>query len=211
MSSLRLARQPLACLCFERKHIDMDSTLVVQTTPILQEGLGTPTPKFFHHVRRYPWDEIESCPANSNAMARNAWVAFLCCLKNFVDTMHKFRTGECMYVIVAIAVSGDGMISSLFLMKCLCTAWIGSKGASWRGIQTSSPRPFWVLDYNRWRLQVPFSAVDSAMWANVACRCGSNFFRSCVGGKISPLRSSDINNVDNTFVNRKKKVKGRTT
>ena len=81
------------------------------------------------------------------------------------------------------------LMSSLFLIKCLCRAWIGSKGASWQGIQMLSPHPFWVLDHGRWRLHAPFAAVDSAMFAKVAYRCGLNFLGSWIGGKTLPLQS----------------------
>ena len=80
-------------------------------------------------------------------------------------------------------------ISSLFLTKCLCDVWMGSKGGSCQGIQMSSPCAFWVLDQGRWRLHALLLDVDSAMFANVAWQVLSNFQLSWVVGNNSPMRN----------------------
>lgn len=55
------------------------------------------------------------------------------------------------------------LLCSLFFMKCLWIACIGSSGASWWGIQMSSPRAFCVLDQRRCKMHAPFCEVDSVM------------------------------------------------
>ena len=74
----------------------------------------------------------------------------------------------------------------LFFTKCLWMAWIGSSGASWQGIQILSPYAFWIFNQGRWRLQAPFSAVDSVMFTKITCCYRLNLARHWVGGRISP-------------------------
>jgi hypothetical protein len=98
MSSLRKASHLLSsCFHVESKHLSVDCTQVVQAVPVLQKGLRTPASNFFHHIWGHPWDEVEGCPPNSEAVSCDAGVSFVCCSENAVDMVYKLWSSERNY------------------------------------------------------------------------------------------------------------------
>ena len=72
--------------------------------------------KFLHHVGGNSGDEIECCPTNSEAVARDARVAYCCRFKNLIDTPNELSTGKGNDGTMSITVCSDGVIDVQFVL-----------------------------------------------------------------------------------------------
>ena len=89
---------------------------IVQTPPVFEKGLRTPASKFFNHIGRYPGDEIECCPTNSETMTRDTWVILPSSPQNLIDATYKFRTGQGNDIVIGVAVGSNGVADIQFVL-----------------------------------------------------------------------------------------------
>ena len=127
---------------------------------------------------------------NSETVTWDMKVAFLFCPENLVHATDELGMSEHDVVVVRIMIGHNRVVSFMLVFdKMLMDGLNGVQGASWHGIQTSSPCAFSVLDHSKCKLHTQLVAVNSAMFAKVAWRHGSKLVKFCIGGKISPLWS----------------------
>jgi hypothetical protein len=63
---------------------------IVQTSPILEECIRTPSAEFFDHIGGYSRDQVEGGATNTKAMASDAGIVLVRGTKNFVDATDEF-------------------------------------------------------------------------------------------------------------------------